>query len=280
MSLDAGDVCVAIETAAYGTRDRAVAGRGHAIAGGSGVGVVVGAGVAAGEWLDRRVVIARLGPCGECHFCRRGAVAGCADARELGVDRPGTLAPEVTVRARWLAPADGELEIAAPGAILGDDALVAYTLYCRVGVAAGDPVVCLGGGPRTALVAQIAAAKGARVAAVDDLGEVAGDDFADRPWRIFALDGGAVGAVPAGSSVALGDGASIDLGAAMAAGVAVTGGEHGHPDLLPELVALARRGALDLEAVTEPVNDRPVAEVAGDILAAGRIPIVELSRPS
>jgi threonine dehydrogenase-like Zn-dependent dehydrogenase len=256
--IEPDEVTVAIEAAAYGVRDRATAKRDGVAPGGGGIGTVVSAGIAAGEWLERRVVVARLGPCGECRFCRRGALAGCPDRRELGVDRPGTLGGEVTVRARWLAPADGELEVAAPAAaILGDDALVAYHLYCQIGVAAGEPVVCVGAGPRTALVAQIARAKGARVAEVAEINAdtlASESDFADRPWRIFALDGGHLEAAPAGSSIALGDGATVDLVRSTAAGVTIAGAEHGHPDLLPELVALAARGAIDLDAVVEVVD--------------------------
>lgn len=271
------DVSVAVEAAAFGVRDLELA---NPVPGGSAVGVVADAGEAAAHWLDRRVVVPRLGPCGECRFCRRGAPAGCADRRELGGDRPGTLAPAVIARARWLAECDGALEVAAPGAaILGDDALVAYTLYCRIGVAAGEPVVCLGRGPRTALIAQIARAKGARVATVESLDAVEGDGFDGfdlRPWRIFALDGGDVGAVPAGSSVALAAGARIDAGAVITGGGTILGGEHGHPDLLPELVALCARGDLDLDAVTEVVPADPGA-VAAALFERGRIPVV--SRP-
>ena len=275
--LEPGDVSIRVEAAAFGVRDLAMIGRGHAVPGGGAVGLVIGAGIAAGEWLDRRVVAPRLGPCGECRFCRRGAVAGCPDRRELGVDRPGALADEVVVRARWLAPADGELEVDAPaGAICGDDGLVAYGLYCRVGVAAGDPVVCVGSGPRTALVAQIARAKGAVVAEVTAVDQVEGDQFADRPWQVFALDGGSLGAVPPGSSVALAGGASIDLAATRSGGLSIATGEHGHPDLLGELVALAARQQIDPAAVAEPI-DGDIASAAAEVIGRGRIPI---SRPS
>ena len=271
--LDPSEVVVAVEAAAFGVRDRQLAGA-NTVPGGSCVGVVVEAGSAAADWLERRVVVPRLGPCGECRFCRRGAPAGCADRGELGADRPGALAREVTARARWLAPADGDLEVPAPGAaILGDDALCAYTLYCRLGVAAGEPVVCIGAGPRTALAAQIAVAKGARVTVVDAVEAVDEEGFEDRPWRVFALDGGQVGALPPGSSVALAAGATLDLTGAIAGGFSIVAGEHGHPDLLPELVALAARGDLDLDAVVEVVDGDPAA-AAPELFARGLIPVV------
>jgi len=274
---DPTDVSIAVEAAAFGVRDLALSkGGAHAIAGGSAVGTVVEAGVAAAEWLNRRVVVPRLNPCGECPYCRRGAVAGCVDGSELGVTAAGTLAPKIETKARWLAPADGDLALAAPtAAFLGDDGLLAYGLYCRAGVAAGEPVVCVGAGPRTAIVAAIARAKGAKVAvasSADEFSSIDGEGFRDRPWRIFALDGSQLASVPAGSSVALAGGAAIDLASAVAGGCSIVGGEAGHPDLLPELVALAVRGAVELSEIAEVVSG-DIAAAAADVIGSGRVPV-------
>lgn len=286
------EVRVAIEGASFGGRDLDNARRGeaHDTLGGGAVGEVVESGTAASEWLGRRVVVPRLQPCGECNFCRRGAPQGCADGRILGETVAGTLAQTAVARGRWLAPADGDLEVSGPvAAVLGDDCLSVYALYCRAGVAAGEPVAILGGGARSALLTPIATAKGARVAALEsvtDLADVAArDGFAGRPWKVFApaadadwLDALTL-VVPAGSTIAVSGWnrpLAIDAGALVARGSAIILGDLGHPDLLPELVALAATGELDLKAAVEVTTAAALEGTgAAEILASGKLPVIE-----
>jgi alcohol dehydrogenase len=275
------EVRIAVEAVAFGRRDLDLAGVGEAPGGGV-VGRVIATGAAATEWDGRRVALPRLLPCGECHFCRRAAPEGCPDRGELGASRPGGLAGEIRAPARWLAPADGELAVpAAAAAILGDDALLVYTLYCRAGVAPGEPAVILGAGPRSAIATAIAESRGARTAraaGVEDLADVAErDGFAARPWRLFVLDRDRPGPdldafVPRGSTIAAAGPGSISVGPSLTAVTA----ELGHPDLLPELIALAAT-QLDLEGIALATAADDLAKAAAGAFAAGRIPVAVIA---
>lgn len=277
--LEDGEVRIAVEATAFGARDVELAGALEVAGGGGVVGRVVDCGAAATEWRDRRVIAPRLVPCGECRFCRRGAPQGCPDRRELGASIDGGLAGEVVARGRWLSPADGELEVAAPtAAILGDDALLAYTFFCRAGVAPGEPAVVVGSGPRSAIAGAIAAAKGARVARAGEPKELDAigdrDGFEARPWRVFALDGVADflawAPIPAGSTIAV-----IGAGAfPIAAAATVLTGELGHPDLLPELVALVARGDCDLDEIATWCERAELDARAPALIGAAKIPVV------
>lgn len=280
-ALKDGEVRIAVEAAAFGPRDLELSGTNGVASGGGVVGRVVDCGAAATEWRGRRVIAPRLVPCGECLFCRRGAPQGCPDRRELGASIDGGLAGEVVARGRWLSPADGELEVAAPtAAILGDDALLAYTLYCRAGVTPGEPAVVVGRGPRSAITAAIAAAKGARVARtevpkqLDSLGDCLG--FETRPWRVFALDGApdylAWAPIPAGSTIAVSRGGAFPIAAAA---TVLTGGI-GQPDLLPELVALVASGDCDLDEIATWCERAELEARAPELHSVGKIPVVRI----
>jgi D-arabinose 1-dehydrogenase-like Zn-dependent alcohol dehydrogenase len=236
-------------------------------------GTVVDAGEAAREWLGRRVVVPRLLPCGDCEHCRRGRVASCA-ARVTREKLERTQA----VPARWLTsvepplwPDGAELwQLAA----LADAALAPYTALSRAGVGPSDRVVVEGTGARARFAAAIVAAKGAKL--------VGGDATPDgavvlaagpRDWPR------ALARVAPGVTLALLDGAPasapVDVARLVAAEAHLLGVVGGHPDLLPELVALVVRGQLPLAA-----NVRRVAAAESDAARAayasdgGPLPIV------
>jgi threonine dehydrogenase-like Zn-dependent dehydrogenase len=211
-------------------------------------GTVVEAGEAAREWLGRRVVVPRLLPCGDCEHCRRGRVAGCPSLASRG-----SLAATATVPARWLTSVEPPLwpegvelwQLAA----LADAALAPYTALSRAGVGPSDRVLVVGDDARARFAVAIAKAKGAKL--VD--GDIDGSGAiivatAPHDWaRALAA------ATAPGSRVALldGDGAAAlptDWPALVAAEAHVLGVVGGHPDLLPELVALVVRGQLVLDA--------------------------------
>ena len=244
------------------------------------MGVVTATGEAATEWKDRRVIAPSLSSCGECDFCRRGAPQGCADAVRLdaALDRGG----EHEVRARYLAAADGELEVAgASAAVLGSDGLCAYAAFCVLGVAPAEPLVALGTGTRTELVKQIGHAKSAAVLDLDR----ARAEHGAKPWRAFALAadrtelGEPLALLPAGSSLAVstlgGHALSVDAKSLVDRGITVSFIGDGHPDLLPELVALAARRELDLDATVEQVGaDDASADRLDAINRSGRCAII------
>ncbi|HKE14090.1 MAG TPA: alcohol dehydrogenase catalytic domain-containing protein [Kofleriaceae bacterium] len=273
--------------------------------GGAAVGRVVDAGEGAAHMRGRRVVVGPIDPCGECERCRRGLPFACGEGRALGVSAPGALAGEVTVRARWATELGGGLDVAGPlAALLAREAADAYALHARCGLAAGEPAVVLGRGPVARLAAQIAAARGARVVAgsagdattiervTAHLAEHAGGG---RPIKIIAAAGGAdagdddelglalrlarpgaLVAVLARSPVPSPDGR--DVAALVAGGGALVGVPGAHPDLVPEVAALAVKGEIDLAAAAEVraaiADPTALAAAARAALATGRALVV------
>jgi hypothetical protein len=237
----------------------------------------VAAGEAAREWLGRRVVAPRLMGCGDCAACRRGRLAHCP-ARPARHD----LGAEAIVPARWLGsvepplwPEGAELwQLAA----LADAALAPYSALCRAGVGPGDTVVLVGRDARAHFAAALAAAKGAKVtiddgaAAPTDGAFVLATGAADRTRALallapgvtlMLLDGDSDGAEAAGAWSRVVDTEARVLGCIS-----------GHPDLLPELCALAVRGQLPLAgAVRRVAPADAVAAHAAYRRSGGALPI-------
>jgi threonine dehydrogenase-like Zn-dependent dehydrogenase len=149
-------------------------------------GTVVEAGEAAREWLDRRVVVPRALPCGDCDRCRRGRAAACAaraPRREMGTHE--------TVPARFLCSVEPPLWPSAEPlwrlAALADAAAAPFGALVRAGLAPGELVAVIGGGVRGAFAVAIARAKGAHAVLID----------ADPERRARAISLGAAAAVDA-----------------------------------------------------------------------------------
>jgi len=147
-------------------------------------GRIVAVGEGAGSWeVDDRVTVAFVGACGQCASCRRGEAQVCDDQLQVGFHRPGSFAELVAV------PRAEHNLVRLPHEIPAD---VAALLGCRFGTAyraivqhgrveAGDWVVVHGCGGVGLSAVMIAAARGARVIAVD----VAADPL-DRATRFGA----------------------------------------------------------------------------------------------
>lgn len=229
-------------------------------------GTVVDAGEGAREWIGRRVVAPRLLPCGDCDHCRRGRVAACPS-----LPARGEPARTQAVPARWLTsvepplwPEGAELwQLAA----LADAALAPYTALSRAGVGPSDRVLVVGHDARARFAAAIVTAKGATLA------DRAGDGaivVATRP-RDWAR---ALAAIAPGVTIALLDGdgaeaAATDWPRLVAAEAHVLGVVGGHPDLLPELVALVVRGQLPLAPHVRRVSFAEAAAARAAHLADG-----------
>ncbi|HEX8953394.1 MAG TPA: hypothetical protein VF945_16175, partial [Polyangia bacterium] len=184
------------------------------------------------------------------------------------------------VPARWLTsvepplwPEGAELwQLAA----LADAALAPYTALARAGVGPSDRVAVVGASERDArarFARALVAAKGAKL--VDDATDGA-IVVATQP-RDWAH---ALAAAAPGVTIALldGDGAAAsvtDWPRLVAAEAHVLGVVGGHPDLLPELVALVVRGQLPLAGAVRRVSAAE-AEAARAAYAAqgGPLPIV------
>ena len=238
-------------------------------------GTVVDAGEAAREWIGRRVVVPRLLPCGDCDRCRRGRVATCS-ARILNERSALTRTEEVP--ARWLTSVEPPLwpegvelwQLAA----LADAALTPYTALSRAGVGPSDRVVVLGNDARARFAADIVAAKGATLVESDATPDGAIVIATRPPFWARAL----TRIAPGVTTVLLGGGASdtfvVDPKFVVAEGQLITVFE-GHPDLLPELVALVVRGQLPLAPAVRRVGAVDAESARAAYLdAGGLLPIV------
>ena len=135
-------------------------------------GRVVAAGADAGDWQGRTVVVPAVIPCGKCGFCERGRGTICPDQKMPGYDIQGGFASHVVVPSYGLCPVD-EDRLTAAGLALADVSVLAdaittpYQAVVQAGVEPGALAVVVGVGGVGGYTAQIAAAFGATVVAVD-----------------------------------------------------------------------------------------------------------------
>jgi threonine dehydrogenase-like Zn-dependent dehydrogenase len=255
--LSGDQILVEVEAAVVGAGEIAGA---PTYLGGAAVGRVVAEGGAAGHLLGARVAVGRHQPCGECERCRRALVEGCQQGAVLGGKKAGTLASHLVARARWVLPLEDELAVpGAHAALIAGPAALAYAMFGRAGVAPGEPVVVVGGGPIGRFLEAVARARGARPypLAAQALTEPLP---ALRPLRIFETSGSAAGRAGAlkltnagatltflaGVEAAAVNGEPLRLDLALAHAATVHGVGSAHPDLFPEVAALSVRGDLDL----------------------------------
>jgi 6-hydroxycyclohex-1-ene-1-carbonyl-CoA dehydrogenase len=135
---------------------------GHEIA-----GRVAAAGPGCESLLGKSVVIPAVLPCGECELCRAGRGTACRKQLMPGNDLDGGFASHLVLPARQLVPVDPRgFELWELG-VIADAVTTPYQATERAGVKAGDVVVVLGVGGIGTYGVQVAAARGARVIAVD-----------------------------------------------------------------------------------------------------------------
>ena len=140
---------------------------GHEVA-----GHVVAAGRGAEDWQGRAVIVPAVIPCGECELCKRGRATICPNQLMPGNDIQGGFATHITVPVRGLCPVD-EARLAAAGLSLADLSVIAdavttpYQAVVQADIRPGTVAVVVGIGGVGGYAAQIAAAKGARVVAID-----------------------------------------------------------------------------------------------------------------
>ena len=135
-------------------------------------GRVVAAGDGAGGWVGRAVIVPAVLPCGDCDLCRRGLEPICRGQKMPGNDIQGGFASHIVVPARGLCPVD-ERRLGAAGLSLAEVSVVAdamttpYQAVRRAGVTPGSLAIVVGAGGVGGYCAQIAAAFGAMVVAID-----------------------------------------------------------------------------------------------------------------
>ncbi len=146
---------------------------GHEIA-----GRVVDAGSGAEHWLNRRVLVPAVSPCGACGSCRGGRPTSCASGRMPGNHLDGGFASHVAIPAATLCPIDGEAVVEGERvegtelslwqlSIIADAVTTPLQALRRAGVGPGDFVVVVGTGGVGIHAVQLARALGAQVAALD-----------------------------------------------------------------------------------------------------------------
>jgi 2-desacetyl-2-hydroxyethyl bacteriochlorophyllide A dehydrogenase len=111
------------------------------------------------------VTVMPLDWCGDCPACRRGFSHICQRLNFMGIDSAGSLQSLWTVPARNLIRLPDGLPLRA--AALMEPAAVAAHDVRRGGVAAGEKVVVIGGGPIGLLIALAAGAAGADVTVLE-----------------------------------------------------------------------------------------------------------------
>lgn len=135
-------------------------------------GRVIATGKGAEDWQGRAVVVPAVMPCGECDLCKRGRSAICRTQKMPGNDIQGGFASHIVVPALGLCPVD-EAKLEAAGLALADLSVVAdavttpYQAVQRAEVTPGSLAIVIGVGGVGGYAAQIAAARGATVIAID-----------------------------------------------------------------------------------------------------------------
>jgi len=192
-------------------------------------GRVISAGSAAGQWLDKAVVIPAVIPCGSCDLCDRGLGTICKKQKSPGIDMHGGFATHITVPSAGLCEID-TTRLAKIGMELADVSVIAdalttpYQAVVQAEVEPGDLAVVIGVGGVGGYAVQLASARGATVVAIDidqgklellkdygasmtiDAREVQGRDIRDAirqfakdqglrqtEWKIFECSGTAAG---------------------------------------------------------------------------------------
>ncbi|MEV0189605.1 zinc-binding alcohol dehydrogenase family protein [Kitasatospora purpeofusca] len=223
---------------------------------------------------DRAGVAWLAGTCGTCAYCRSGRENLCPGSRYTGWDRHGGYAARLTADARFAyhLPEDRPAEELAPLLCAG---IIGYRALERAEVPRGGLLGIYGFGASAHLTAQIALARGARVAVFTrapaaralalDLGaEFAGDSFDPAPEPLAA----AILFAPAGELVPVGL-AALDRGGTLAvAGIHLTG-----------IPALDYRRHLFQERTLRSVTANTRADGAAFLTEAAAVrPVVRVTR--
>jgi 6-hydroxycyclohex-1-ene-1-carbonyl-CoA dehydrogenase len=136
---------------------------GHEIA-----GTVTKAGAAFRALVGREVIVPAVIPCGRCALCRSGRGNVCRRQVMPGNDIDGGFAEAIVVPGRGLCVVDDRGPYAlADLSVIADAVTTPYQAVVRSGLVAGDLAVVVGVGGVGTYCAQIAAALGAHVVAID-----------------------------------------------------------------------------------------------------------------
>ncbi len=138
---------------------------GHEIA-----GRVIQTGASAREWLGQSVIVPAVIPCALCPACQAGRPTICRKQFMPGNDGDGGFATHVRVPAMGLCPVPESLPAGCTLeclAVVADAVTTPFEAIRRSGLNSEDVAVIIGVGGIGGFGVQIAAAKGAAVAAID-----------------------------------------------------------------------------------------------------------------
>jgi 6-hydroxycyclohex-1-ene-1-carbonyl-CoA dehydrogenase len=131
-------------------------------------GTVVEAGAGCGSLVGRDVIVPSVIPCGTCDLCRAGRGNICRGQLMPGNDMAGGFAELVLAPARGLCEVQGRNGYdLAEMSVIADAVTTPYQAIVRSGLGEGDLAIVVGVGGVGTYCAQIAAAFGARVVAID-----------------------------------------------------------------------------------------------------------------
>jgi 6-hydroxycyclohex-1-ene-1-carbonyl-CoA dehydrogenase len=143
-------------------------------------GVVVDAAPGEEQWLQQRVVVPAVAPCGKCAFCLAGRPTSCRASRMPGNDEDGGFATHVEVPADTLCGVDAPGERKPVSAPFGSEGLSLWELSVvadavstplqairRCGLKSGELAVIVGAGGVGGYALQLANAVGATPVAID-----------------------------------------------------------------------------------------------------------------
>lgn len=136
---------------------------GHEIA-----GRVVETGRNTTQWLHKEVIVPAVIPCGSCKLCESGRGNICQSQLMPGNDIHGGFAEFIVTPGRGLCQVEekGDYDLSEL-AVIADAVTTPYQAVVRSGLSAGDLAIVNGVGGVGGYCAQIAAAFGARVIALD-----------------------------------------------------------------------------------------------------------------
>lgn len=122
------------------------------------------------EWLNKKVIIPAVLPCGECELCKNDRSNICQKQLMPGNDFDGGFASHIKVPHKFLCPVDSNvLEKYSLGqlAVIADAVSTPYQVIVKSGLKEGDFAIIIGVGGVGIYAALIAKIKGAKVLALD-----------------------------------------------------------------------------------------------------------------
>jgi 6-hydroxycyclohex-1-ene-1-carbonyl-CoA dehydrogenase len=122
------------------------------------------------EWLNKKVIIPAVLPCGECELCLSGRSNICQKQLMPGNDFDGGFASHVKVPYRFLCPVNNDIlekYSLSQLSVIADAISTPYQVITKSGLSEGDFAIVIGVGGVGIYAALIAKIKGAKVLAID-----------------------------------------------------------------------------------------------------------------